>query len=118
MAQSEGGDLTRLTRYDVQQYIKLLQDRGNKATTLNPKYSAIVTYVRYLGQLHVVENIQRPEIRHSRHISPKSLPRSDRNHLFRKIERSKNLRFIVIACFIRGCGFGIGGIKSYRYTDG
>jgi integrase/recombinase XerD len=47
LLQSEIGDLTHLTRYDVQQYMKHLQDRGNKATTLNPKYSAIVTYVRY-----------------------------------------------------------------------
>lgn len=29
--QSEGSDLEQLTRYDIQQYIKHLQDRGNKA---------------------------------------------------------------------------------------
>lgn len=67
--QSEGNDLDNLTRYDVQQYMKHLQNQGNKATTMNPKFSAIVAYARYTGQPHLVENIQRPEIRHSRHIS-------------------------------------------------
>lgn len=95
--QSEGGNLDNLTRYDVQQYIKHLQNEGRKATTLNPKFSAIVAYARYIGQSHLVENIQRPEIRHTRHISHKSLPRSDRNRLFRELERSGNLRLIAIA---------------------
>jgi integrase/recombinase XerD len=100
----------------VQQYIKYLQNKGNKATTLNPKYSAIVAYARYIGQSHLVENIQRPEIRHARHISPKSLPRADRNRLFRELERSGNLRSIAVAytmLYTGLRGFGIGGIKSF-----
>jgi integrase/recombinase XerD len=57
----------------------------------------MVAYARYMGKPYLVENIQRPEIRHTRHISPKSLPRSDRNRLFRELERSGNLGSIAIA---------------------
>ncbi|WP_025147942.1 site-specific integrase [Bacillus sp. H1a] len=39
---SQGSSLKELTRYDVQQYIKYLQDKGNKATTIHPKFSSIV----------------------------------------------------------------------------
>jgi integrase/recombinase XerD len=58
---SEGSSLEHVTRYDIQQYIKHLQSKGNKASTLNPKYSAMVAYARYMGKPYLVENIQRPE---------------------------------------------------------
>ncbi|GLB61006.1 recombinase XerC [Cytobacillus sp. NCCP-133] len=114
---SEGSNLDQLTRYDVQQYIKHLQDRGNKASTLNPKYSAIVAYVRHLGQSHLVDNIQRPEVRHSRHISPKSLPRTDRNRLFREVERSGNLRSIAIVYFSLYTGLRVSELTSLNQDD-
>ncbi|WP_257348723.1 tyrosine-type recombinase/integrase [Pseudalkalibacillus decolorationis] len=115
--QSEGSDLEQLTRYDVQQYIKHLQDIGNKATTLTPKFSAIVAYARYLGQSHLVENIQRPEIRHTRHISPKSLPRSDRNRMFRELERSGNFRSIAIAYFLLYTGLRVSELTAVNRDD-
>ncbi len=115
--QSEGSDLEQLTRYDVQQYIKHLQDRGNKATTLNPKFSAIIAYARYFGQCHLVENIQRPEIRHTRHISPKSLPRSDRNRMFRELERSGNLRSIAIAYLLLYTGLRVSELTAINRND-
>lgn len=115
--QSEGSDLEQLTRYDVQQYIKHLQDRGNKASTLNPKFSAIVAYARYLRQSHLVENIQRPEIRHNRHISPKSLPRSDRNRMFRELERSGNLRSIAIAYLLLYTGLRVSELTALNRDD-
>ena len=115
--QSEGSNLEHLTRYDVQQYIKHLQDRGNKASTLTPKYSAIVAFTRYLGQSHLVDNIQRPEVRHSRHISPKSLPRTDRNRLFRELERSRNLRSIAIVYFSLYTGLRVSELAALNQED-
>ncbi|MCS0824830.1 tyrosine-type recombinase/integrase [Cytobacillus firmus] len=115
--QSEGSDLEQLTRYDVQQYIKHLQDKGNKATTLNPKFSAIVAYARYLGQSHLVENIQRPGIRHTRNISPKSLPRSERNRMFRELERSGNLRSIAIAYLLLYTGLRVSELTALNRED-
>ncbi len=115
--QSEGSDIQHLTRYDVQQYIKYLQNQGNKASTLNPKYSAIVAYARYIGQSHLIDNIQRPEIRHSRHISPKSLPRSDRNRLFRELERSCNLRSIAIVYLALYTGLRVSELAALSQDD-
>ena len=115
--QSEGNDLDNLTRYDVQQYMKHLQNQGNKATTMNPKFSAIVAYARYTGQPHLVENIQRPEIRHSRHISPQSLSRSDRNRLFRELERSGNLRSIAIAYTLLYTGLRVSEFVALNRSD-
>ncbi|WP_459501460.1 site-specific integrase [Bacillus sp. C1] len=60
---SEGSSLKKLTRYDVQQYIKYVQDKGNKATTIHPKFSSIVAYSQYCQKLYLVENIQHPGIR-------------------------------------------------------
>jgi integrase/recombinase XerD len=65
---SEGSSLEHVTRYDIQQYIKHLQSKGNKAATLIPKYSAMVAYARYMGKPYLVENIQRPEIHHTRNL--------------------------------------------------
>lgn len=115
--QSEGGDLANLTRYDIQQYVKHLQNKGNKATTLNLKFSAIVAYARYIGQSHLVENIQRPEIHHTRHISPKSLPKNDRNRLFRELERSGNLRSIAIAYTLLYTGLRVSELVALNRSD-
>jgi integrase/recombinase XerD len=113
----EGSSLEHVTRYDIQQYIKHLQDKGNKAATLNPKYSAIVAYTRFMGQPHLVENIQRPERRHTRHISPKSLPRNDRNRLFRELERSGNLRSIAIVYFSLYTGLRVSELAGLNQDD-
>lgn len=94
-----------------------MQDRGNKATTLNPKFSAIVAYARYLGQSNLVENIQRPEIRHNRHISPKSLPHYDRNRMLRELERSGNLRSIAIAYLLLYTGLRVSELTTLNQDD-
>jgi integrase/recombinase XerD len=114
---TEGSSLEQVTRYDIQHYIKHLQNKGNKAATLNPKYSAIVAYARFMGQPYLVENIQRPEFRHTRHISPKSLPRSDRNRLFRELERSGNLRSIAIVYFSLYTGLRISELAGLNQDD-
>ncbi len=115
--QSEGSNLQHLTRYDVQQYIKYLQNQGNKASTLTLKYSAIVAYAQHIGKPYLVDNIQRPEIRHSRHISPKSLPRSDRNRLFRELERSGNLRSIAIVYLALYTGLRVSELAALSQDD-
>lgn len=114
---SEGSSLGQVTRYDIQHYIKHLQNKGNKAATLNPKYSAMVAYARFMGQPYLIENIQRPELRHTRHISPKSLPRSDRNRLFRELERPGNLRSIAIVYFSLYTGLRVSELAGLNQDD-
>ncbi|MBO1582910.1 MULTISPECIES: tyrosine-type recombinase/integrase [Bacillus] len=113
----EGSSLKQLTRYDVQQYIKHLQDKGNKATTIHPKFSSIIAYSQYCQKSHLVENVQHPGIRHTRHISPKSLSRNERNRIFRELERSGNLRSIAIAYFLLYTGLRVSELVALNHDD-
>jgi integrase/recombinase XerD len=70
-----------------------------------------------MGKSYLVENIQRPEVRHTRHISPKSLPRSDRNRLFRELERSGNLRSIAIVYFSLYTGLRVSELAGLNKDD-
>lgn len=92
----ENSSLQDLTRYDIQQYIYFLSGCGNQATTITPKFSAIVSYAHFIDREDLLHDIKRPEVRHIRHISPKSLSRNQRNQLLRKVEQSENLRNIAI----------------------
>lgn len=90
------GDITRLTRVDVQQYIYALEQRGNSATTIENKFAALSVLAHYLEASHALQNIRRPEARKSRYIAPKSLDRNERNRVLREVERTRNLRSIAI----------------------
>lgn len=90
------GDITRLTRIDVQQYIYSLEQKGNLATTIENKFAAISVLARYLEASHALRNVRRPEVRKSRYIAPKSLDRNDRNRVLREVERTRNLRSIAL----------------------
>ncbi|MBH8603662.1 tyrosine-type recombinase/integrase [Thermoactinomyces sp. CICC 10522] len=83
----QGGDIDTLTRHDVQQYMKYLENIGNKAATIKVKYIAITTYARYINRSDIIENIRRPEARQNRNIAPKSLARNEYNRLLREAER-------------------------------
>nr|WP_153599919.1 tyrosine-type recombinase/integrase [Bacillus thuringiensis] len=93
---TEGSSIHEITRYDIQQYINSLSINGNQATTITPKYSAIVAYVKFIRKEELLTHIKRPEVRHIRNISPKSLSKKQRNQLLREIEKSQNLRNIAI----------------------
>jgi integrase/recombinase XerD len=94
---AEGGDLRQLTRYDIQQYMRYLQQRGNQPTTLVPKWSAIVAYVRFRQMPQLIERIPRPRVRSIRHLAPKSLTRNERNRVLRELERKGNQRNVAMA---------------------
>ncbi|MDM8365479.1 tyrosine-type recombinase/integrase [Bacillus thuringiensis] len=93
---TEGSSIHDITRYDIQQYINFLSIQGNQATTITPKYSAIVAYMKFVGKEELLNHINRPEVRHIRNISPKSLSKKQRNRLLREVEKSQNLRNIAI----------------------
>lgn len=90
------GDITRLTRVDVQQYIYSLEQKGNLAATIENKFAAISVLARYLEVSHALRNIRRPEVRKSQCIAPKSLDRNERNRVLREVERTRNLRSIAL----------------------
>lgn len=82
-----GGNINELTRHDVQQYVKHLENAGNKATTIKIKFAAITAYARYINRPAIIENIRRPEARNNRNIAPKSLSKNEYNRLLREAER-------------------------------
>lgn len=92
-----GGDITTLTRYDVQSYIKYLEGSSKSATTINKVFASISVFAKFTNNPPAVENIRMPEYRKTRNIAPKSLERKDRNKLLRDIERSGSLRNIALA---------------------
>lgn len=93
----EGGEIQQLTRFDIQQYMGYLQQQGNQPTTLVPKWSAIVLYVRFRQMPQLIEQIPRPRVRSIRHLSPKSLTRNERNRILRELERKGNRRNVAMA---------------------
>ncbi|MGR5965093.1 site-specific integrase [Bacillus cereus] len=78
---TEGSSIYEITRYDIQQYINSLSTNGNQATTITPKYSAIVAYVKFIRKEELLTHIKRPEVRHIRNISPKSLSKKTKKSI-------------------------------------
>ena len=52
--------------------------------------------MKFVGKEELLNHINRPEVRHIRNISPKSLSKKQRNRLLREVEKSQNLRNIAI----------------------
>lgn len=112
-----GGDLSRLTRVDVQQYIHHLEERGNSAATIQNKFAALSVMARYLGATDVLQHIRRPEVRRSRHIAPKSLDRNERNRVLREVERTGNRRDTAIVYLFVYSGLRVSEVVSLNRED-
>lgn len=93
---SNDGSLDNITRFDIQQYINHLSDKGLSASTIENKFAAIVSLVKFLGRIDILQNIRKPKYIKTKNIAPKSLEKKDRNKLLREIERTGNLRNIAI----------------------
>ncbi|PEZ18619.1 integrase [Bacillus thuringiensis] len=93
---TECSSMQEITHYDIQQYINFLAINGNRAPTITTKYSAIVAYMKFIRKEELLPHIKRPEVKHIRNISPKSLSKKQRNQLLREIEKSQNFRNIAI----------------------
>lgn len=112
-----GGDMDRLTRVDVQQYIHHLEERGNSAATIQNKFAALSVLVRYLGAGDILQYIRRPEIRQSRHIAPKSLDRNELNRVLREVERTGNRRDTAIIYLFVYSGLRVSEVVSLDRED-
>lgn len=112
-----GGDMDRLTRVDVQQYIHYLEERGNSAATIQNKFAALSVLVRYLGAGDILQYIRRPEIRQPRHIAPKSLDRNERNRVLREVERTGKRRDIAIVYLLVYSGLRVSELVNLNRED-
>lgn len=111
------GDIIRLTRVDLQQYICALEQKGNSAATIENKFAALSVLANYLDASHALRNIRRPEVRKSRYIAPKSLDRNERNRVLREVERTRNLRSIAIVYLFLYSGLRVSEIVKLDRDD-
>ncbi|WP_188433461.1 tyrosine-type recombinase/integrase, partial [Kroppenstedtia guangzhouensis] len=112
-----GGDLSQLTRIDVQQYIHYLEKKGNGSATIQNKFAALSVLARYLGASDILQHIRRPEIRKTRHIAPKSLDRNERNRVLREVERTGNRRDIAIVYLFVYSGLRVSELVNLNRED-
>jgi integrase/recombinase XerD len=113
----QGGDIAEPTRYDVQQYVKYLQEIGNKPQTIKVKLMALTAYARYIDRPEIVEDIRRPQAVAPRNIAPKSLEKNERHRLLREVERSGNLRTIAIAYMLLYTGLRVSELANLNRED-
>lgn len=112
-----GGDPERLTRADVQQWVKHLEAEKNAATTIENKFNAISAYAAHLNRPDIVEGIRRPEVRKIRHQAPKSLDRTELNRLLREVERDGKPRNIAITYLLAYCGLRVSELVALDRDD-
>jgi integrase/recombinase XerD len=112
-----GGDPERLTRADVQQWVNHLVREKNKASTIENKFNSIIAYAAHLNRHDIVEGIRRPEVRKVRHLSPKSLERTELNRLLREVERDGKPRNIAITYMLTYCGLRVSELVSLDRDD-
>lgn len=112
-----GGDLTKLTRLDVQLFIQFLESKGNSASTINNRFAAISQFARFMSRPDIIENIRIPEVRQARNVAPKSLERTERNNLLREIERTANPRDIAIVNLLIRTGVRVSELVALNRTD-
>lgn len=111
------GDLLRLTRIDIQQFINHLEEKGNRVTTIENKFAALSVLVKYLGCQEVLQYVRRPEVRKIRNIAPKSLDRNERNRMLREVERSKKPRNIAIVYLFLYTGLRVSELVALNRDD-
>lgn len=115
--QQNKGDISRLTRLDVQLFIQFLEAKGNSATTINNRFAAISQFAKFVNRIDVVQNIRLPEVRQVRNIAPKSLERNDRNQLLREIERKGNTRDIAVVNTLLRTGIRVSELVALNRSD-
>jgi integrase/recombinase XerD len=112
-----GGDITNLTRFDVQSYIRYLEQDGKSATTINKIFACLSAFARFLKRSDLMEEIQKPAVLIPQHISPKSLVRKERNRLLRDVERDGNLRNIAITYTLLFTGIRVSELCGLNRED-
>lgn len=112
-----GGDISKLTRVDVQLFIQYLESKGNSASTINNRFAAITQFARFIGNPDIIENIRVPQVRQAKNIAPESLERTERNNLLRGVERKDNPRDIAIVNLLIRTGIRVSELVALDRSD-
>lgn len=112
-----GGDLQELTRYDVQAYIKGLENGGKSASTVDKIFACLSVYARFVGRPDAVDRIRRTRPQKKRETAPKSLEDLDRKRLLRDIEKAGNNRDIAIVYVLLQTGVRVSELCALDRSD-
>ncbi|WP_018130121.1 tyrosine-type recombinase/integrase [Effusibacillus pohliae] len=112
-----GGDLNRLTRADVQQYIDWLLAHKKSPSTVSVALAAIRAWTRWTGQDHAVMNLRTVRPPRVTELAPQALERNERNRLLREVERDGNLRDIAIVYVLLYCGLRVSELCNLDRED-
>jgi Site-specific recombinase XerD len=99
-----GGELTELTRFDVQAYIKALELEGKSAATVDKVFACISVFARFIQHPEIVESIKRIKPQNKRQTAPKSLEDLEVKRLKREVEKDGNKRDIAIVYMLMETG--------------
>ncbi|GAB7057714.1 MULTISPECIES: tyrosine-type recombinase/integrase [unclassified Paenibacillus] len=112
-----GGDLTEPTRYDVQAYVKTLEQEGKNAATVDKIVACLSVYSRFIQRPDIVEHIKRIKPQNKRQTAPKSLEELAVKRLKREIEKTGNKRDIAIGYMLLETGVRVSELCSLNRQD-
>lgn len=114
---NNGGNLSDLTRHDVQTYIRALESEGKAASTVDKVYACLSVFARHIGRPNVVDDIKRIRPASKRSVAPKSLDDTERRRLLRSVEKSGNLRNIAIVYTLLETGVRVSELCALNRDD-
>lgn len=114
---ANGGDISNLTRYDVQSYVKALENDGKAASTVDKVFACLSVYARYIGRDDVVSNVKRILPASKRNVAPKSLEPLDMKRILRDVERGGNLRDLAIVYTLLETGLRVSELCALDRED-
>ncbi|QGG57896.1 tyrosine-type recombinase/integrase [Paenibacillus sp. B01] len=112
-----GGNIDKLTRIDLQQYIKHLEAANRSAATIGKVFAAITSFAEFKGCTSITEGIRFPVQRKTLHTAPKSLSRNERNKLLRDAERDGNIRNLALIFTLLFTGLRVSELVSLDRND-
>lgn len=112
-----GGELSELTRYDVQAYIKDLEKDGKHPATLDKIFACISVYARFIQSPNIVKNIKRIKPQNKRQMAPKSLEGLEIKRLKREIEKGDSKRDIAIVYILLETGVRVSELCALNRED-
>ncbi|WP_231493645.1 tyrosine-type recombinase/integrase [Alicyclobacillus macrosporangiidus] len=112
-----GGDMARLTRVDVQQFIDWMTAHKKSPSTVSVAVSAIRAFARWTGQEHAILNLRTAPVPKVTEVAPKAMERNERNRLLREVERDGNLRDIAMVYVLLYCGLRVSELCNLDRDD-
>ncbi|MDF2925901.1 MAG: site-specific tyrosine recombinase XerC [Paenibacillaceae bacterium] len=112
-----GGELSELTRYDVQAYINSLERDGKHPATVDKIYACISVYARFIRRPEIVENIKRIKPQNKRQTAPKSLGELEIKRLKREVEKCGSKRDTAIVYMLLETGVRVSELCALNRED-